>query len=90
MKTTLVKGVAVAGFDAKILEIVQAEEFDGGGHNMTFGIRNEAGAIYRRITMTGLTELMGVVTALQRAGFVDELADSTRMKDGCDGIWSKS
>ena len=71
METHLVEGVAVGKSDARVLEIIEAEDFDGGGHEETFGVCNEAGQVYRAVIVTGLTELVGFVNEIERAGFHD-------------------
>ena len=89
METKLVAGQQVANYDAKIVRAIAAQTADGAGNTMVFGIRNEAGAIYRMISTTGMSEMMGLVEALQGLGFVDELDGVYKMREGCDGIWKK-
>lgn len=64
--------------------------FDGGGKDMVVGVRNHSGAIYLKITTVGMAEFFNVVNCLDSREFDDELAESTRMKDGCDAIFSKT
>lgn len=74
--------------DAAILEALEAASFDGGGHEMVIGIRNETGAIYRRVFTVGMSDFMGCINALSSLGLVDELANSANMAEGCDAIFS--
>jgi hypothetical protein len=91
LKTALIPGQKVAGFDKYItgnllldaapLDTVKAEA-------MVIGIRNEAGAIYRLIGAARMQNFMNAVEELADLGLTDELQDSKSNKEGCDSIFS--
>lgn len=89
MKTTLTRGVDPLPNDATILEEVRRtpprSQFSG--HAMHIGIRGPSGAIYRRLVTDGLPEFMNVIDTLQAFGLIDELEESSEMREGCDAIF---
>jgi len=52
------------------------------------GVRNEAGAIYRRATVGQLAKLLDIADDLEDLGFTDELQNAGKRK-GFDGIFSR-
>ena len=91
MKTALIAGQKVAGFDKYItgnLLLDDAPLDDVKAEAMVIGIRNEDGAIYRLIGAGKMKNFMNAVEELSDLGLLDELQDSKTNKDGCDSIFS--
>ena len=89
MVTKLIKGIEPLPMDNQILAAIEKNTRpDLGGNVMALGVRNTHGQIYRSIKVSGLSNFMGVVTALQALGLVDELEHETTMRDGCDAIFA--
>jgi hypothetical protein len=89
MKISHVAGTDLRDDDAALVKAIEKKAFPGGGNKMVIGVRNESGAIYRKIEAVGLAEFMGVIGCFETLKFTDELEDSGSMKDGCDAIFSK-
>lgn len=88
MTTKLIKGVEPLAIDHEVLAAIKKNtRQDLGGTVMVIGIRNAAGQLYRTAKVSGLSNFMGVVGALQDLDLVDELEHETTMREGCDAIF---
>ena len=89
MTNKLIKGVEPLAMDEQILAAIEENTRpDLGGNVMAIGVRNAQGQLYRTVKVSGLSNFMGVIGALQGLGLTDELEHETSMRDGCDAIFS--
>lgn len=86
MKTQLRPGVDVPEYDEQVLSVLAEKASEGGLQPFVIGIRNQRGVIYRTVTVRGLSEYIDINEGLLDLGFDDELANATKMVDGCDSI----
>lgn len=93
MKTELLDGIEPLPNDDAITRQVLAGADDPywfGSTPWSYGVRNAEGRIYRRITIESVSELDRTFGVFQDLGFVDELAESGKQREGCDGIFRRA
>lgn len=94
--TTVDLEVGPAEFDTELVEclgIAHAERFDKFRRSQprfVIGVRNEAGAIYRRYGMYSTGDVFRLNDWFQENGFVDEIGIKPVTIDGCDHIFSRA
>ena len=88
MHTFLVQGAQPSHDDAAILAALQAAAKEPPGAETIVGFRNEVGAIYRRVVMNGLMQMLTLTYRLEELGYEDELAGKQRFA-GFDAIFGK-
>ena|GEM_PF-3403064 len=67
-----IAGIERAAFDAEISRLIRPNEW--GGVEYVSAVCNEAGEIYRVITVEGLGDYVHLAEGLKRLGLVDRLA----------------
>lgn len=67
-------GAAPAAFDQQITDFIDNAN-PGGGGSMVVAIENEAGEVYRSITVHGLGCYMNLMSFLPKLGLRDKLKD---------------
>lgn len=70
-KPVYIDGVQRAGFDAEIARLLRPNEW--GAPDYVAALCNEAGEIYRIVTVEGLGDYVHLVEGLKRLGLVDFL-----------------
>jgi hypothetical protein len=79
MKNMYVKDVEIGPHDDKISEVYRYHtENDLGGTEMTISIKNESGEVYRKISVSGLSNYIGTVTKIANLGLIDLHKDLMR------------
>ncbi|GKJ41439.1 hypothetical protein NUBL21981_38160 [Klebsiella pneumoniae] len=77
MKDKYVEGKVKSSIDEKISEVVRkAKDAELGGMPMLTAIQNEAGDIYRVITVDGLCAYLALVQGIAKLGLTDLHADN--------------
>ncbi|MBP0633684.1 hypothetical protein [Cupriavidus sp. AcVe19-1a] len=93
LKTFLLHGIDRPAFDPAIVKALELQRVDlRTVHRqwMQIGIRNDAGQVYRLIGVPGGSAWHGALNTMLGLGFVDELSDSRKSKEGCDAIFSRT
>lgn len=76
MDDRYIDGVTKSNLDAQIsASLSDTEDHELGGHEMTVAIQNESGAVYRVITVEGLSAYLHVTQSLLKLNLTDLYAD---------------
>ena len=92
MESKQLDGVEALAVDQKILAIARdnTNEWDAGGPGYyNIAIRNDAGRVYRTISVQSLGDYVGICESLPLLGLQNELK-ATQIVDGFDAIFSMS
>jgi hypothetical protein len=91
VKTALIDGKQPATFDATLfiaLDLIPARPKVVWMESILIGIRNEYGAIYRVIRVTGMSTYIDATSKLHELGYRDEVLDASEADQGFDAIVS--